>query len=131
MKVLLWLDDNRDPHTNNRLENSPISQPFKVVWLKNYNEFVEWIKLNGLPDGICFDHDLDDAHYNIYMFVSEDAYNTHYKEFKEKTGYDAAKWLIDYCIDNEKKLPLYNVHSFNPVGKKNIKTILSNFAKTY
>jgi len=131
MKKLLWLDDVRNPYKKNHfhLYNSPISLPFCVIWVKNYNEFIKWIELNGLPDGICFDHDLGDEHYNKDMFVSEEAYNRHYENFKEKTGYDAAKWLIDYCINNNKKLPPFNVHSFNPVGSKNIKTLLNNFNK--
>lgn len=51
---------------------------------------------HSLPDGICFDHDLGE----------------------EKTGYDCAKWLVDYCMDNNLKLPLYAIQSANPVGKE-------------
>ena len=46
---------------------------------------------------------------------------------KEKTGYDCAKWLVEYCLDNDLSLPKYQVHSMNPVGKKNILDYLSNF----
>ena len=64
MKRLLWLDDIRDPFTP--IENdggswlifSPIEQPYTLYWVKSYREFVDWIKFNGLPDAICFDHDL-------------------------------------------------------------------------
>jgi hypothetical protein len=45
----------------------------------------------------------------------------------EKTGYDAAKWLIDYCIDNKLDLPIWNCQSANPVGKDNINGILNSF----
>jgi len=39
---------------------------------------------------------------------------------KGNTGYDAAKWLIDYCENKEVKLPEIRVHSSNLEGKRNI-----------
>ena len=50
-------------------------------------------------------------------------------DFKEKTGYDSAKWLIDYCLDNNLDLPLCFIHSMNPAGKENIEMLLNNFIK--
>jgi hypothetical protein len=47
-----------------------------------------------------------------------------------KTGYDAAKWLVQYCHSNCLPFfPEYNVHSANPVGKANIESYLSNAKK--
>lgn len=46
---------------------------------------------------------------------------------EEKIGYDCAKWLVEYYIDNKLKLPLYNIQSANPVGKENIDKLLKNF----
>ena len=40
---------------------------------------------------------------------------------------ECAKWLIEYCLDNNKNLPEYYVHSANPVGAKNIKSLLDSF----
>lgn len=131
MKTLLWLDDFRDPHKDDWLNFSPIPPPFDVIWVTTYEGFVHWIERNGLPDGICFDHDLADNHYHNDMYVSPEAYNKHYDEFEEKTGYHAAKWLIDYCIDNDKELPKFNIQSANPVGKENIKGLLNSFIKHY
>lgn len=118
LKTLLWLDDVRDPFDTkiNWLVFSPIEQPFEVVWVKKYHEFVDWITRNGLPDAICFDHDLSDIHINKSTYI-------------EKTGYDTAKWLVGYCIDNNKQIPLYNIQSANPVGKKNIDDLLKNYIK--
>ena len=83
-----------------------------------------------MPELISFDHDLADEHYNTdAMYDSEDAYNKLYDSFREKTGYECAKWLIDYCLDNKKKLPTFMVHSMNPVGKKNITDLLNNYRK--
>lgn len=46
----------------------------------------------------------------------------------EKTGYDCAKWLCDYCIDNKIDLDKlsYVVHSKNPVGSQNITQYIEN-----
>jgi len=34
---------------------------------------------------------------------------------------------VDYCIDNNLKLPEYYCHSMNPVGKNNILSVLNQF----
>jgi hypothetical protein len=49
--------------------------------------------------------------------------------FSEKTGYDCAKWLVNFCMDNNLKLPEYYVHSMNPVGRRNILGYLDNYVK--
>ena len=79
------------------------------VIVRSYNEFVDWIEKNGLPSEISFDHDLG--------------------EDNTKTGYDAAKWLGQYCWDNGLPIPNWNVHSANPVGKENIEGYLNNIKK--
>ena len=106
-KKLLWLDDYRNPYENDWLIFSPIGRDVEVIWLKSYNEFIEYIEQNGMPDGICFDHDLGE----------------------ENTGYDCAKWLVEYCMDNGLSIPKWNVQSSNPVGKENINSLLNNFLK--
>lgn len=55
MKTLLWLDDVRDPHTDDWLNFSPIGRGCRVVWVKSYTEFVSYIVFNGLPDKILKD----------------------------------------------------------------------------
>jgi len=108
--ILLWLDDIRDPNDKNVnwLEYSPISKIEKTIWVKNFSEFKLYIETNGLPEAICFDHDLGDD---------------------TPSGYDCSKWLVDYCIDNNLKLPKWNCQSANPVGKKNIDSLLINYLK--
>lgn len=107
MKVLLWIDDLRNPFENDWLVFSPISSPYKCIWIKTYKEFVNYITENDMPDAISFDHDLG----------------------LEETGYDCAKFLVQYCLDNSLKLPIFSCHSANPVGKKNILSLLENFKK--
>jgi hypothetical protein len=130
--ILLWLDDIRDPFKSEW--NVKIQTIFgkendlQIVWLKNYDEFVQWISKNGLPDIIGFDHDLADEHYRPSMYDQDEHYSNYYHDgtFKEKTGYDCAKWLVEYCQNNNLQLPRYFVQSMNPVGKNNIISLLGN-----
>lgn len=121
MNKLLWLDDIRDPYKWTPFWADRFADE-DVVWVKNYEEFTKWITLNGLPKAINFDHDLADIHYNPWT-------STESVEYDEKTGYECAKWLVDYCIDNNLSLPIWKCHSANPVGKKRIESYLTNFEK--
>jgi len=114
-KTLLWLDDYRDPTTSDWLNFSPIGKDVDVVWVKSYDEFVDYImQPQPLPDGISFDHDLADM-----------------KDTEEKTGYDCLKFLIDLCINLKIKLPVCSCHSSNPVGKERIESLINNYKKTF
>ena len=109
-KILIWLDDERNP-------NDPIWKDWLVrwspigyigtdiVWLKSFKEFKLYLINNLWPDAICFDHDLGEG----------------------PSGYDAAKYIIDRCIDDDLPLPLFCSQSSNPPGKENIIKLLTNF----
>lgn len=105
MKKLLWLDDCRNPFENDWLNFSPIGKDVEVIWCKTYDEFVDTILNNGLPNAICFDHDLGE----------------------EKSGMDCAKWLVEFCYETKKFIPSYNIQSANPVGRENIDKLLKNY----
>lgn len=131
LKTLLWLDDVRNPFEDDWL---PLWAPRKdyseVVWVENFQEFTDWISENGLPYCICFDHDLADEHYTPAHLWEDYQASKQYQErqnYTEKTGYDCAKWLVDYCMDNEEPIPPYRVHSANPVGRDNIISYLENY----
>lgn len=47
----------------------------------------------------------------------------------EQDGKDAAEFLIEYCLDNNKKMPDWYVHSDNNVGVENIVRHLLNYMK--
>lgn len=52
--------------------------------------------------------------------------------FIEKTGYHCAKWLIDYSLNNKLKVPTkIIVHSMNPVGSLNIKSLFETYFKVH
>lgn len=72
----------------------PIPKGF--IEIRSYLAFTEYITQNGLPDYISFDHDLG----------------------LEQSGFDCAKFLVNYCLDNKLKLPEFTVYSQNPVGKR-------------
>jgi hypothetical protein len=70
---------------------------------------------SGKVTEVSFDHDLGDVDEKMIH--------------QEKTGYDAAKYLVDYCLDNSLTLPNFFVHSQNDVGNENITKLLLNFKK--
>ena len=83
-----------------------------------------------MPDGISFDHDLGDIHYEIKS--THENWESYYQEAqREMTGYDCAKWLCDYCLENNIELPVYSVHSANTIGRVNIQKYLENFCKNF
>ncbi len=120
----LFLDDNRTPYDVFRNTIDPDyehNNDWKIV--KNYDEFVDSILESGLPKLISFDHDLSQNHY-----LPENQSNIDYDKLTDKTGYDAAMWLISYCNTNNIELPKFKVHSSNPEGKKNIEEVLIHFS---
>ena len=111
----LFLDDIRIPKEVWDYTTQKIYLAKDWVIVRSHKEFAKWITKNGLPDFISFDHDLSDIQYK--------------KNFKEETGYTSAQWLVDYCLDNNKSLPEFFVHSMNPIGKEKINSLLNNFKK--
>ena len=97
----LYLDD----------ERTPKGEGFIIV--RDFTMFVTHIALSGMPDYISFDHDI--ASYD--------------EDGNELTGMDAAKFVVNWCINNNIKCPDFNVHSANPVGADNINSLLTNFKK--
>jgi len=140
MSYNLFLDDIRYPYVDPKLKHLYVQngrdyfdmvsaynytgfEKFKTEqWLivRDYDEFVKIIEKKGVPKFVAFDHDLGDEHYNSKV---------DYEEYTEKTGYECAKWLCDYCQDNNVKFPGYYIHSMNVVGKINIKHYIENYIK--
>lgn len=131
----LFLDDIRIPTDASRLVPT---KSFSLYWeddwvvVRNYDEFVEYIKYNGVPEFVSFDHDLGDISYEIpaneILKMSDDDMLKNFGVI-EKTGLDCAKFLVEYCADENVSLPNYLVHSANPAGKENIEKFLENAKK--
>lgn len=107
MRYKLYLDDLRFP------DHHP---DWRVA--RNYHDAVWYVETYGLPYHISFDHDLGNE------------YDLAYAPY-EFTGYDFAKWLCNWMMDNVDNLDgfSYNVHSANPVGAENIRRYMENFLK--
>ena len=123
----IFLDDIRNPH-DVFWEHIP-NKPWTIV--RSYNDFVQYIENVGrVPDFVCYDHDLADDHYKNVLDLHNTKGNIDYNRYKEKTGYDCAKWLVNYCIDHGIKHPPYVVHSMNPIGKQNIISWIESYNKS-
>ncbi len=127
--ILLWIDDCRDPLQDNWLVFSPIGRDVDVVWVKSYDEFTKWITENGVPQGLCFDHDLGED--VAIARVKKGMSKRQARILKRETmsGMDCAKWLVEYCYENKQLLPPYGIQSANPVGRENIDSLLKNYIK--
>ncbi len=77
------------------------------VIVRSYKEAVNYIETEGVPDYISFDHDLG----------------------TDENGYDFAKFLGDFIVQNELPMFKWNVHSANPVGAKNINMYFENLVR--
>jgi hypothetical protein len=117
MSYKLFLDDIRDPKEFAKIYPLPLG-PWTVI--RSYIDFCRVIESKGLPNYISFDHDLAPEHYTNPPTPTT-----------EKTGYDCALWLCDYCLTFKHSLPKYGVHSMNPVGKRRIEALLESFNQNH
>lgn len=115
-KVKIYLDDVRTPNDNS------------WIVVRNYEEFVDKVNELGLENIslISLDHDLGDSamkewHKNVYY-----NYKLDYNNITEKTGYDAAKWLVNQWIDGKPIVDVYT-HSANAIGASNIMGYINNY----
>lgn len=115
--MYLYLDDVRIPTEGN----------WEVV--RNYDEFVAHIKLNGLEnyEVISLDHDLGESAMQEYYTNVKPNYELDYKRIEEKTGMDCARFLVAESIAKNIPLPQIYVHSANPIGTHNILGYINNY----
>lgn len=131
-KYCLFLDDQRIPETVTWVHLPKV----KWVIVRDYDEFIKTIEEKGLPEFIAFDHDLGWQHMKDYLNVAPieeqipNPLKLNYNKYTEKTGYDCAKWLVNYCQENNLPIPNYAVHSMNHIGRRNIESYLENYTKS-
>lgn len=121
----LFLDNYRIPR-DCILYMSPRIGKYNLLYLEdwvivnNYEEFIERVQraynFKEEIDFISFDHLADE----YYIDGDKEVLSENYKE---KTGYDCAKWLIEFYDKHKLRLPTIFVHSMNPVGTQNIKNL--------
>lgn len=117
MKKKVYLDDVRTP------------KGADWVVVRNYDEFVAEINSIGLEniEVISLDHDLGETAMKEYFDNALPNYTIDYNNIEEKTGYDAAKWLVTRSILTNIPLPQIYSHSANPIGAANIIGYINNY----
>lgn len=93
----LFIDDLRNPP----------SEDYHVV--RSTEQALEWIKKNGMPSFISFDHDLGG----------------------EDTSMVFLRRLHNEIWTEIQSIPDYVVHSANPVGSKNIVSFMESWKKAF
>lgn len=112
----LFLDDIRVPsmsHNPNKGLGIEYSPTDKWTITRDYFDFIDIV--NNHFDEIelvSFDHDL--------ACVKDD---------KEYTGKDAVDYLINYCLDHNKKFPDWYAHTDNTSGRQNIIGAITSYLK--
>lgn len=124
MSYKLFLDDERVPSKVSWID-LPLG-PWEIV--RNYKDFVEIVRRKGLPSFISFDHDLADEHYKVNL-NDTGSLKIPYTDYKEKTGLECAKFIVEYCMETGLRVPEFSVHSQNRIGKENIEKLLNGYQK--
>ena len=126
MKYKLYLDDFRVPVDPT------------LILVSSFYEFVDKVRELGLDniEFISLDHDLGPQAMNEFFTNTARNYTLNYENIDEKTGYDAAKWLIEHWTETrtpgqEFIFPAVYVHSANPIGSANIMGYVNNFLKLH
>jgi hypothetical protein len=116
-KIWLYLDDVRIPTTDS------------WIVVRNYDEFVAHIKMNGLEnyEVISLDHDLGEGAMVEYYTNVKPNYELDYNRIPEKTGMDCARFLVAESMNTKIPLPTIYVHSANPIGAANIIGYVNNY----
>ncbi len=75
------------------------------VICRTFDQAVSYVECFGTPDHVDFDHDLGDG----------------------ENGFHFANWLIDRALDGYGFPKSYAVHSQNPIGARNISSLMSAY----
>jgi hypothetical protein len=128
----IYLDDVRTPKDDT------------WVVVRSYYELVNLVQKVGIKNigTISLDHDLGDSAMTEYHTNVSPNFKLNYENITEKTGYDAAKFLVDEFysqyperlemnyFDKKKEpimFPIVLTHSANPIGSANIMGYINNF----
>jgi len=136
-KRCLFLDDVREvkeavlwDRNKSLIAESGISE-WKWDIVRSYDEFVEYIKKNGIPDVVSFDNDLWDVSYELQINPTNEELTKQFQmigwqEFRIKTGAHCAQYLVEACRAHGKPVPTYYIHTANSAARPIIREILEN-----
>jgi hypothetical protein len=98
------------------LEQANVSYPKDelLIIARNMDDAIFYVERYGIPQTIHFDPDLAEEN---YIFGQGD-----------ETGFDFAKWICDYILDNRLDFPK-NFHYTVPVGKEKIISYMNSFMR--
>jgi hypothetical protein len=130
----LFLDNERDPKNAQIFDLGKTLQQVSGIenhrWniVRSYEEFIEYVNKNGIPDVVSFDNDLMDVCDNT---ISTETLARSYsmKDWENspiKTGAHCAAWLCERCKALQTPLPKYYVHSANEFARPIIKAIMES-----
>lgn len=132
-ELKLLIDDERTPEQIFKLTKEEVYEYPNWITAHNYEEFINYIQGNPMPKIISFDHDLGGGELDEKITAAggeleqQEAWdNYHNRTYREKTGYDCLKWLVDHCFDNKIVFPRILIHTRNTVGYDNIKFYYRN-----
>ena len=116
-RLRLYLDDIR----------TPVDDDWIVV--RNYDEFVAQLKLNGLGnfEVISLDHDLGEGAMVEYYTNVKNNYTLDYNNINERTGMDCCRYLVSESMNEKIPLPQVYIHSANPIGSANMMGYINNY----
>lgn len=107
-RIVIFLDDYRKP---NKYVNMNLNRVYQAY---SYQDFIDLVnnlyRKYNIIDEVWFDHDLGPV--------------------EQGNGLDCAKYLVNFCIENNMKLPEYHIQSANSVGKANIDSYLRSYLKS-
>ena len=112
----LFLDDIRTPSmAHNATKGLGVDYSATDQWViaRDYFDFV----------------DIVNKHFDEIKLVSFDHDLACVKDGREWTGKDAADYLINYCLDHDKKFPGWYAHTDNTSGRQNIIGAITSYLK--
>lgn len=109
----VFLDDERQVDF---IKDKVNIENYEWIIIRNYFDFIDFIddNLNEITL-VSFDHDIDS-----------------FDEGRvEWTGRDAARHLLNKCLDEGVKYPDFLVHSMNNIGRQNIISDIKNYVSKF
>lgn len=103
-KLYIFIDDERDDLFEAISKDKEMYKGYSYGHCYNYEQAVKTLTVaaaEGADIVVDFDHDLGEG----------------------GTGYDVAKFIVE----NQIKLVAFEIHSMNPVGRENIKQLLTHY----
>jgi hypothetical protein len=133
----LFLDDVRIPQEaflwDKRVSLEDESNIPNCKWdiVRSYQEFVEYITKNGIPDVVSFDNDLWNVQEELQKNPTSEKLAKQFQmigwqDFDIKTGAHCAQYLVEACRVREVPIPMYYIHTANSAARPIIREILEN-----